>query len=130
MITVLLVEDCVTDITFVRHAFKGLPFKFHVAMDGEDALIKAEELLPDLIFLDINLPKIRGDKVLELLKKFPSTKAIPVVVLTSSTNTDHIKQAYNLQCSAYMSKPVTPEKFKEFALAADAWWAKALQLAS
>jgi CheY-like chemotaxis protein len=128
MIRVLLVEDSTTDIKFVKHAFRGLPFEFSVAMDGEEALIMASELLPDLIFLDINLPKIRGDKVLELLKKFPETRAIPVVILTSSTNPDHVRQAYDLQCSAFMSKPVTPAKFKAFADASDLWWDKTVEM--
>lgn len=121
MIRVLLVEDSETDVKFVKHAFKGLDFEFHIATDGEEALIMAEELIPHLIFLDINLPKIRGDKVLGLLKKFPTTRHIPVVMLTSSTNTDHMKRAYDLQCAWFMSKPVTPKKFREFALATDSW---------
>jgi len=128
MIRVLLIEDSETDIKFVKNAFRNLPFEFIVARDGEEGLILAEESYPDLIFLDINLPKIRGDKVLELLKKFPTTRSIPVVVLTSSTNTDHIRAAYNLQCAAYMSKPATPAKFKEFAKAADTWWVHNISL--
>lgn len=118
----LLVEDNRGDIALTNYSFKDTHFEFTFAKDGVEGLALAKTLLPDIIFLDINMPRMRGDEVLAELKRDPYTWHIPVVMLTSSVNPDHIKKAYSLQCSAYIQKPVTMHKFEKLAATMEGFW--------
>lgn len=117
---VLLVEDSISDVVLFREALKDgkLLFKLHTVQDGDAALAYvrkenhyAHEPRPDLIILDLNLPKKSGLKVLEEIKKDSRLKEIPVVVVTSSSAEDDIRACYNLQASCYITKPI---RFDEF----------------
>ena len=100
----------------LHEAFRELKAKLqlHVASDGAQAL----ELLfgvnghwiPDLVFLDLNLPKIDGHQVLNRLKEDPITRKIPVIVLTSSRAESDVRKAYDLHANAYIRKPTSLEE--------------------
>jgi chemotaxis family two-component system response regulator Rcp1 len=112
-IRILLVEDNPGDVRLFQEALKGctLPCKVRVARDGEDArnilfLHRADaEPLPDLIVLDLNLPKLTGDQILLLIKADPELRSIPVVILSSSDNKADIQRSYENQAACYLVKP-------------------------
>ena len=122
-IEILLVEDNVTDAELTMRALKEhhLSNKLVWVKDGEEALdlifngetddkIKLS-CMPRLILLDLRLPKIDGIEVLRRLKSDKRTKAIPVVILTSSTEDQDIITSYNLGVNSFISKPVAFEEF-------------------
>jgi CheY-like chemotaxis protein len=94
MIKILLVEDSKFLRIATGHALTRAGYEVSSAIDGEEALRLAQEKLPDLILLDMLLPKMSGPDVLKALKKDPSTKAIPVVVITgmSQKNAPRLQQ--------------------------------------
>lgn len=119
-IEILLVEDNPGDIDLAREALETNKIRnnLHVARDGEaalDFLLKREPYLnvprPDLIILDLNLPKIDGREVLAEVKQDPDLMSIPVVILTSSRAEEDILKSYNLHANCYISKPLD---FKQF----------------
>ena len=130
-IEILLVEDNEGDIFLTRKTFeKGrIANKFEVAKDGEEALqlLRGEKPYqhisrPDLIFLDMNLPKIDGKQVLAAVKSDPDLENIPVVILTSSKAEQDVLRSYDLHCNAYITKPVTLDKFKDIVSATENFW--------
>lgn len=105
----LLVEDSLTDIELIQEALSdaGCLVPIHVAMDGEEALkYLADEKnpRPDLILLDLNLPKLSGIEVLQRLKQDVKTRRIPVVMMTTSRRDEDIKSAYHNYVNAYVRK--------------------------
>ncbi|MFF1699417.1 response regulator [Streptomyces sp. NPDC058257] len=119
-IDVLLVEDDPGDELMTREAFEDnkIRNKLHVARDGEEALDflyqrgeYARVPRPDLILLDLNLPKYDGRQVLEKIKSDPDLKDIPVVVLTTSAAEEDILRSYKLHANAYVTKPVDLDQF-------------------
>ncbi|MGW5868567.1 response regulator [Streptomyces sp. NPDC055239] len=119
-IDVLLVEDDPGDELMTREAFEDnkIRNKLHVARDGEQALdflYQRGEYVgvprPDLILLDLNLPKYDGRQVLEKIKTDPDLKDIPVVVLTTSAAEEDILRSYKLHANAYVTKPVDLDQF-------------------
>ena len=117
-INILLVEDSPTDILMTREAFAdvGIQADFRVAEDGVEAMTLLRQVggqLPDLILLDLNLPRKNGREVLAEVKTDLSLRAIPVVILTTSQADDDINIAYNLQANCYVVKPVDFVHFSE-----------------
>ncbi|MFF4536921.1 response regulator [Streptomyces aureus] len=119
-IDVLLVEDDPGDELMTREAFEDnkIGNTLHVVRDGEEALdflyrrgAHAEAPRPDLILLDLNLPKYDGRQVLEKIKSDPSLSHIPVVVLTTSAAEEDILRSYKLHANAYVTKPVDLDQF-------------------
>jgi len=117
---VLLVEDDPGDEMMTREAFEDskLANTLHVARDGLEALDflyrrgeHADKPTPDLILLDLNLPKYDGRQVLEKIKNDPELAMIPVVVLTTSAAEEDILRSYKLHANAYVTKPVDLEQF-------------------
>ncbi len=117
---VLLVEDNPGDIQLTREAFSemGKAYTLHVVEDGEQALDfltkpqnGASPVRPDLILLDLNLPKKTGIEVLQVIKTDDRLKSIPVVVLTTSNHKDDITKAYALHANCYINKPVDLNDF-------------------
>ncbi|MDO5836423.1 MAG: response regulator [Methanobacterium sp.] len=114
VVEVLLVEDNPGDIRLIQEVFKEAKIKnvLHVARDGEEAMkmLRLEgnnpTRLPDLILLDLNLPKKDGRDVLKEIKKDDSLKCIPVVVLTSSTRDEDLIETYKNNANCYIPKPV------------------------
>ncbi|GAA3442186.1 two-component system response regulator [Planomonospora venezuelensis] len=119
-IDVLLVEDDPGDILLTREAFElnKLRNKLHVVNDGEQAMAflrkegeYADAPTPDLILLDLNLPRKDGREVLQDIKADGSLRRIPVVVLTTSEAEEDILRSYDLHANAYVSKPVDFDQF-------------------
>jgi CheY-like chemotaxis protein len=111
---VLLVEDNPGDVVLTREALRdsGLPLRLSVASDGEAALARlrrqgafAGERLPDLVLLDLNLPRLSGREVLAAVKADARLRRIPVVVLTSSEAETDVAAGYDLHANCYVVKP-------------------------
>ncbi|GAA2983122.1 response regulator receiver domain-containing protein [Streptomyces sp. KhCrAH-43] len=119
-IEVLLVEDDPGDELMTREAFEDNKIRntLHVVRDGEEALdflyrrgAHTGAPRPDLILLDLNLPKYDGRQVLEQIKQDPELALIPVVVLTTSSAEEDILRSYKLHANAYVTKPVDLDQF-------------------
>ena len=119
IINVLLVEDDPGDVLMTREAFdEYLHNRLDVVTDGEAAIAYlrnetpyADSPRPDLILLDLNLPRRDGREVLEEIKKDDELGRIPVVVLTTSAADEDILRSYQLHANAYVTKPVDFERF-------------------
>jgi CheY-like chemotaxis protein len=121
-IEVLLVEDDPGDVMMTREAFQDykLHNELHVVSDGSEAMAflrqegeYAGRPRPDLVLLDLNLPRMDGRQVLEAIKSDPELASIPVVVLTTSENEDDVLRSYSLHANAYVTKPVDFQRFIE-----------------
>jgi CheY-like chemotaxis protein len=134
---ILLVEDNAGDILLTKEALlegtSGITLS--VVEDGEAALkfISKEfpyEFVecPDLVLLDINLPKINGIEVLEHVKKDSRFKHIPVVMLTTSSSSRDIIESYEKQANCYITKPVEFQKFIEAMRSFETFWCSMVQL--
>jgi CheY-like chemotaxis protein len=119
-VTVLLVEDDPGDVVMTREALGNarVLHDLHVAENGEVALafLRREEPYedaprPDLVFLDLNLPRLDGREVLAQVKADPDLRSIPVVVLTTSDAEEDVLRSYDLHANAYVTKPVDFETF-------------------
>ncbi|MFF3171478.1 response regulator [Streptomyces sp. NPDC057900] len=119
-IEVLLVEDDPGDELMTREAFEDNKIRntLHVVRDGQEALDflyrrgeHSEAPRPDLILLDLNLPKYDGRQVLEQIKQDAELSLIPVVVLTTSSAEEDILRSYKLHANAYVTKPVDLDQF-------------------
>ncbi|MEV7405698.1 response regulator [Streptomyces sp. NPDC091267] len=119
-IEVLLVEDDPGDELMTREAFEDNKIRntLHVVRDGQEALDflyrrgdHEEAPRPDLILLDLNLPRYDGRQVLEQIKQDPELSLIPVVVLTTSSAEEDILRSYKLHANAYVTKPVDLDQF-------------------
>jgi len=114
-VEILLIEDNPADVLMIRSAFEDFKFAnaLHVVEDGVEALafLRGQEALagsprPDLIMLDLNLPRKNGREVLAEIKADPRLRNIPVVVLTTSQSEQDVLQAYDLHANCYIVKPV------------------------
>jgi two-component system, chemotaxis family, response regulator Rcp1 len=113
----LIIEDNPGDVRLLEEAFGELHanVKIKVAKDGAEAIAlvagnsQAKEPSPDLILLDLNLPKINGHDVLVKIKSDPRTRHIPVIILTSSRAESDVRRAYQSHANAYLRKPSTLE---------------------
>jgi CheY-like chemotaxis protein len=119
-VEVLLVEDDPGDILMTREAFAEHPVsnRLSVVSDGADALAYvrregkfAEATRPDLVLLDLNLPRRDGREVLAEMKADPDLREIPIVVLTTSSAEEDVLASYRLHANAYVTKPVDFERF-------------------
>jgi len=119
-IEVLLVEDSPGDVRLTKEAFREASQSIHLSVvsDGVEAMaflrhegVHAQSPRPDLILLDLNLPKMDGREVLALIKKDASLKMIPTVILTTSVAEADIAQSYELQVNCYVSKPAQWDAF-------------------
>jgi two-component system response regulator len=115
--TILLVEDNADDEQLTLRAMRQseVPNIIRVARDGAEALDHLFAIpngrLPDLILLDLKLPKVSGLEVLQKLRNDPRTRSLPVVVLTSSDEEKDIVESYNLGANSYIRKPVDFDEF-------------------
>jgi two-component system, chemotaxis family, response regulator Rcp1 len=137
VIEVLLVEDSVGDVRLTREAFKDakVHINLHVAVDGDDAMsfLKRERQhvdapRPDLILLDLNLPKKDGREVLKEIKENPTLAIIPVVILTTSASEEDILRTYQLHANCYITKPVDLEGFLKVVKSIDSFWLSVVKL--
>ena len=136
-VNILLIEDNEGDIFLTRKAFEkaSFPNEIHIAKDGEEALdfvfqrgSFAVKPRPDIIFLDMNMPKKDGKEVLKEIKEDESLRRIPVIVLTSSKAEQDVLKAYDLYANSYMVKPLDLGKFQETVQAIENFWFKAVVL--
>jgi two-component system, chemotaxis family, response regulator Rcp1 len=130
-IEILLVEDNPGDARLTLEALREgqLYNRLHHVRDGVEAMAfvrrereYAEAPIPDLILLDLNLPRKDGREVLAELKKHPRLRRIPVVVLTTSEAEQDILRTYDLHCNCYITKPVDLEKFIGIARKIEEFW--------
>jgi CheY-like chemotaxis protein len=128
---VLLVEDNLGDVRLTQEAFRDAnrAVNLHVASDGVDAMAflrrqGIHELAPrpDLILLDLNLPKMDGREVLAYIKEDDSLKTIPTVILTTSDAESDVVTSYQLQANCYLSKPVRLPAFEALVASIKEFW--------
>ena len=136
-IEVLLVEDSPGDVRLTREAFRdaNVSIRLHVASDGVEAMAflrRQDEHIhaprPDLILLDLNLPRMDGREVLAQVKEDPSLKTIPTVILTTSEAEADIMKSYELQANAYLSKPVQLYEFESLVNSIKDFWLTRVKL--
>ena len=136
-IEVLLVEDSPGDVRLTQEAFReaNRAIRLHVASDGVEAMafltnkgIHADAPRPDLILLDLNLPKMDGREVLAHIKEDASLKLIPTVILTTSDAEADIVKSYQLQANCYLSKPVQLDEFESLVRSINDFWLTRVKL--
>jgi CheY-like chemotaxis protein len=130
---ILLVEDNAGDARLLKEAFRDIetPCTISVVKDGVDALrflYRQDEFFssprPDLILLDLNLPRKDGREVLADIKQNESMRSIPVIVLTTSSSDKDIQTAYGLYANAYIKKPVDLDEFEHVVKTIEQFWLK------
>jgi chemotaxis family two-component system response regulator Rcp1 len=136
-IEILLVEDNPSDVRLIQEAFKEVKLRncLSVVRDGEEGLmfLKQESMYrdaprPDLILLDLNLPRMDGRELLERIKKCPQLHRIPVVVLTSSKAEEDIVRSYDLHANCYITKPVDLNQFIRIVQSIEQFWLTIVRL--
>jgi chemotaxis family two-component system response regulator Rcp1 len=128
---VLLVEDSPGDVRLMQEAFLGTnnDVQLHVATDGVEAMAflrregaHVDAPRPDLILLDLNLPKMNGREVLVHIKDDASLRSIPTVILTTSVAEADIAKSYQLQANCYLSKPAQFDEFESLVKSISDFW--------
>ena len=137
VVDILLVEDDPGDELITREAFADKKIKntLHVARDGQEGLdflyrrgVHADAPTPDLILLDLNLPKYDGRELLEAIKSDADLCHIPVVVLTTSSAEEDILRSYKLHANAYVTKPVDLDQFMKAVREIDEFFVQVVRL--
>jgi CheY-like chemotaxis protein len=134
---VLLVEDSPGDVRLTQEAFRDAnrSIRLHVASDGVEAMafLRKEGAhvhapRPDIILLDLNLPKMDGREVLAHIKEDDGLKTIPTVILTTSDSEADVVKCYQLQANCYLSKPVQLEAFEALVKSINDFWMTKVKL--
>jgi len=131
---ILLVEDSLGDVGLIREAFANCEaqVELRVARDGMEALDKLDRSAfaerPDLILLDLNLPRMDGRELLVRLKADPELRAIPVIVFTSSSAPRDIAKAYALHANCYLVKPPDLAGIERVVSLVNDFWLKTVRL--
>jgi CheY-like chemotaxis protein len=135
-IRILLVEDSPGDVVLTAEALRDarVANELHVVRDGEEAMrfLRGEgehagAPRPDLVLLDLNLPRMDGKEVLAAMRADPDLAGIPVVVLTTSTRDADILDAYDLRANAYVSKPVDFTRFLDVVRSLEGFWVEVVR---
>lgn len=138
-VQILMVEDNPGDIELSKVALKNgkLVNDLHVVEDGEAALdylyqrgAYKDVVRPDIILLDLNLPKINGREVLKTIKEDENLSIIPVIVLSSSEDAADIKESYSLNANSFVTKPVRVEDFVTVVSSIEQFWIEIVKLPS
>ncbi len=128
---ILMVEDSPSDAFIVKEALKraGGSSNLHVVPDGVEAMAYLrrqgeyfDAARPDIILLDLNMPRKDGREVLAEVKRDDKLRCIPVIVLTSSNAEQDVSKAYELHANCYITKPTDFSKFKELIKSIEAFW--------
>jgi len=136
-VDILLVEDNPGDVRLTREAFAEAQITndLHAVNDGEDALDflhqrgeHADAPRPNLVLLDLNLPKVDGHDVLEEVKSDDDLRTIPVVVLTSSEAEEDVVKSYEQHTNAYLTKPIDPSEFVDVIRSFERFWLTLVEL--
>jgi CheY-like chemotaxis protein len=126
--TILLIEDNPDDIELTLRAFRknNIANEVVVKRDGDEAIRylfeEKQPALPTVILLDLKLPKIDGFQVLKRLRAEPSTRLLPVIILTSSTQEQDIVESYSLGANSYVRKPIDFDHFVEAVRQLGLYW--------
>ena len=136
-VDVLLVEDNPGDARLVQEAFKSaaVTVTVQVVADGDvaighltDALEDESTPYPDLVLLDLNLPRVDGFDVLDEIRTHADLAGLPIIVLTSSQAQEDVTKSYELAANAYLTKPTGPDAFDELVEALEEFWFESAQL--
>lgn len=132
---VLLVEDNPGDVRLVREAFREVGFDadLYVTSDGVEAMAflnEEETPSPDVVLLDLNLPRKDGLDVLADIKGDPARKRLPVLMLTSSTAAEDVQRCYEHHANAYLTKPIDPGEFVRMIESVAEFWTRRVRLPS
>jgi len=136
-VQMLLVEDNLGDIRLTKETLRDakVMVNLHVGGDGVEAMAflrkesqHANAPRPDLVLLDLNLPKKDGREVLAEMKQDPDLRRIPVVILTISNGQEDILKSYNLHANAYVTKPLNLEQFSKIVKAIEDFWFTVVKL--
>lgn len=136
-IELLLIDDDQADIYLARRALKKCStlLNIQVARDGEEALCllrregaNAAAPRPDLIFLDLNMPRMTGHEFLEVMKADDDLKTIPTLIMSNSESMVDMQKSYGLHANAYLTKPVEPDVFADVIRSIEAHWFKVVRL--
>jgi two-component system, chemotaxis family, response regulator Rcp1 len=136
-IDILLVEDSPGDVRLTREALHTAnpEINLHVASDGAEALAflmqfgtHVDEPRPDLVLLDLNLPRMDGRELLATIKSNRRLKTIPTIILTTSTSEEDILKCYQLQANCYFNKPVELDEFLKVVNCINDFWLKKAKL--
>jgi CheY-like chemotaxis protein len=137
---ILLVEDREDDIFLIKKAFAkaNLPNSLYVVNDGEQAVAylmgdapfsrRSEYPLPDIILLDLKMPRLDGFEVLTWIRKQPGIRGLPVVVLTSSEDLRDVNRAYALGANSFLVKPLDFENSVALATIIEKYWMRSVKL--
>jgi chemotaxis family two-component system response regulator Rcp1 len=138
-VEILMVEDNPGDVRLTRECFRdtGMTINLHVAVDGVEAMrflmrngTYTDAPRPDLILLDLNLPKMDGREVLAHIKQDDALKAIPTIILTTSDAEADIVKSYQLQANCYLNKPVQLDAFESLVRSISDFWLTKVQFPS
>jgi CheY-like chemotaxis protein len=136
-IEILLVEDNPGDSRLAQEALKDSKIRntIHVAADGMEAMMFLNRKgkwknapRPDLILLDLNLPRMDGREVLAAIKSDDDLKRIPVVILTTSKDEEDVLRAYNLHANCYITKPIDLQQFMKVVRSIEDFWLTIVRL--
>lgn len=132
-IKILLVEDNEDDIELTRIALRKSEIlnDLTVVRDGEEAIqffTEQRSPKPDIVFLDLNLPKKNGKEVLSEIKRNKESRRVPVVILTTSTDNEDVKAAYDSYANCYIAKPMDFDGFKEVIMKIREFWFNIVKL--
>lgn len=139
LVEILLVEDSETDVDLMREIMEEskLSNNLHVVMDGVAAIDYLRKrgdykdaIRPDIILLDLNLPKKDGREVLAEIKADPKLADIPVVVLTTSKAEEDIYKSYKLHANCYVTKPIDLDQFAFIVRQIESFWFSVVKLPS
>lgn len=136
-IEILLIEDNSGENNFTTEVFMktAVPNKIHVVTNGVDAMnfLKQEggfqeSVRPNIIFLDLNIPKKDGREILKEIKADPELKYIPIIVLTTSESEQDIKNTYEHYANAYITKPIDMDEFIKVIKSIEEYWLRTVEL--
>jgi CheY-like chemotaxis protein len=134
---VLLVEDSLGDVRLTQEAFHEAneAIRLHVVFDGMEAMAflrqeapHARAPRPDIILLDLNLPRMDGREVLARIKEDETLKMIPTIILTTSAAESDIQKSYKLQANCYLNKPVELDAFENLVQSINDFWLTKVKL--
>jgi two-component system, chemotaxis family, response regulator Rcp1 len=137
LIEVFLVDDSTGDVRLTQEAFRAAnaSIRLHVASDGVEAMaflrregVYAKAPCPDLILLDLNLPKMDGREVLAYIKKDETLRTIPTAILSISEAEADIARSYQLQANCYLTKPAQWDQFEALVKSINDFWLTRVQL--
>ena len=107
--TIMVVDDDLDTVEIIRMKLEAAGFKVVTARDGYECVAKCQEIEPDLLIVDVMMPKISGFKVVKLLKSDKKMAAIPIIILTARTQEADKQLARDIQANGYITKPFNPE---------------------